>query len=128
MRFVKVNGFKLMKVGKTHNTLELDEDIIKESLIHHVFDNAPIVFNENKNFRDYRDNNVVEKFIKENVIGVILPGTVNFDGLYVTADVMLQEEFENRTQFDNWSIIMQEKDKCYFYYNSCELFSKGEKI
>ena len=128
MRFVKVNGFKLMKVGKTHNTLELDEDIIKESLIHHVFDNAPIVFNENKNFRDYRDNNVVEKFIKENVIGVILPGTVNFDGLYVTADVMLQEEFENRTQFDNWSIIMYKKDDCYFYYNSCELFSKGEKI
>ena len=38
MRFKKVYGFKLMKVGKTQNTLELDEDIIEESVFHHVFD------------------------------------------------------------------------------------------
>ena len=125
MRFKKVYGFELMKVGKTQNTLELDEDIIEESVIHHVFDNALIVFNENQNFKDYRNNDDVEKFVREKVIGVVLPDTVDFDGLYVTADVMLQEEFANRTHFDNWC-IEYDKDKCYFGYNSCELFSKEE--
>ena len=70
MRFKKVYGFKLMKVGKTQNTLELDEDIIEESVIHHVFDNAPIVFNENQNFKDYRNNDDVENFVRENVIAI----------------------------------------------------------
>ena len=125
MRFKKVYGFELMKVGKTQNTLELDEDIIEESIIHHVFDNAPIVFNESQKFKDYRNNDDVENFIKEKVIGVILPDTVDFDGFSVTADVMLQEEFANRTYFDNWC-IEYDKDKCYFGYNSCELFSKEE--
>ena len=125
MRFKKVYGFKLMKIGKTQNTLELDEDIIKESVIHHVFDNAPIVFNENQNFKDYRNNDDVKNFVREKVIGVVLPGTVDFDGLYVTTDVMLQEEFTNRTYFDNWC-IKYDKDKCHFGYNSCELFSKKE--
>lgn len=126
MRFKKVYGFQLMKVGKTQNTLELDEDIIKESVIHHVFDNAPIVFNENQNFKDYRNDKDVENFVREKVVGVILPDTVDFDGLYVTGDVMLQEEFANRTHFDNWC-IEYDKDKCYFGYNSCELFSKEEQ-
>ena len=54
-----------MKVGKTQNTLELDEDIIEESVIHHVFDNAPIVFNENQNFKDYRNSDDVKNFVRE---------------------------------------------------------------
>ena len=53
-----------MEIGKTQNTLELDEDIIEEFVIHHVFDNAPIVFNENQNFKDYRNNDDVKKLCK----------------------------------------------------------------
>lgn len=109
------------------NTLELDEDIIEESVIHHVFDNAPIVFNENQNFKDYRNNDEVEIFVREKVVGVILPDTVDFDGLYVTADVMLQEEFANRTHFDNWCIEYDKDKCCYFNYQNCELFSKEEQ-
>ena len=75
--------------------------------------------------KDYKDNNIVENFVREKVIGVVLPDTVNFDGLYVTGDVMLQEEFTNRTHFDNWC-IEYDKDKRYFSYKSCELFSREE--
>lgn len=125
MRFKKVYGFDLMKAGMTQNGLELREDIIEESIVHHAFDNAPIVFNENEAFKDYRDNDVVDNFIRQKVIGVVLPDTVDFDGLYVTGDVMLQEEFANRTHFDNWCIEFNE-GKSSFRYDSCELFSKEE--
>lgn len=125
MRFVKVYGFELMKVGKTQNTLELNEDLIEESVIYHVFDNKPIVFNENQNFKDYRDDDVVEKYMREKVVGVILPDTVDFNGFSVTADVMLLEDFKDRTHFDNWC-IQYDKDDCYFTYQCCELFSKEE--
>lgn len=125
MRFVKVYGFEILKVGKTQNSLVLSREVVEESVIHNVFDNAPIVFNENQNFKDYRNNDDVENFIKEKVIGVVLPDTVEFNGFKVTADVMLQEEFANRTHFDNWCIDY-DKNKPYFYYQSCELFSKEE--
>lgn len=124
VRFEKVHGFQLMKVGRIENNSP-NKDIIEESIIHHVFDNAPIIYNQNENFKDYRDNNIVEKYVRENVVGVILPNTVNFDGLYVTADVMLLKEFSNRTHFDNWG-IEYEKGDCYFNFCFCELFSINE--
>lgn len=126
MKLKKVNVFRIMKVGKTQNELELSEDIIKESVIHHVFDNAPIVFNDKQSFTDYTDSDVVEAFINTEVIGVILPDTVDFNGIDVTADVMLIEEFANRTHFDNWC-INYDKNKLWFDFNSCELFSKDEQ-
>lgn len=125
MRFKKVYGFDLMKVGKTQNSLELDEDIIEQAVVDHAFDNAPIVFNENESFKDYRDDEVVDNFFREKVIGVVLPNTVEFHGSYVTADVMLLEEFADRTHFDNWQIVLNE-EKTTFRYDSCELFSKEE--
>ena len=125
MRFKKIYGFILMKAGTTQNGLEVGTDIIKESIIHHEFDNAPIVFNENQSFKDYRDNVAVDNFIRQKVVGVVLPDTVDFDGIHVTGDVMLQEEFVNRTHFDNWCIEFDE-NKSSFRYNSCELFSKKE--
>ena len=125
MRFKKVYDFELMSVGKTQNDLELDEDIIEESVIHHVFDNAPIVFNENQNFKDYRDDNDIENYFKGKVVGVVLPGTVDFNGYWVSADVMLLEEFADRTHFDNWCIEYEKSDS-YFNYSHCELFSTNE--
>lgn len=126
MRFKKVYGFELMKVGKTQNDLELDEDVIEESVVHRVFDNAPIVFNENQNFKDYRNDDDIDNYFKGKVVGVILPDTVDFNGYWVSADVMLLEEFANRTHFDNWCITY-EKGDCYFKYNQCELFGMNEE-
>lgn len=126
MRFKKVYDFELMKVGKTQNDLVLDEDVIEESVVNRVFDNAPIVFNDNQNFKDYRNNNEVDIFTREKVIGVVLPDTVDFNGYSVTADVMLSEEFANRTHFDNWC-IEYEKGDLYFNYGHCELFGTSEE-
>lgn len=126
MRFKKVYEFELMRVGKTQNDLELDEDVIEESVVHRVFDNAPIVFNDKEIFKDYRNNDDVETFVREEVIGVVLPDTVDFNGYSVTADVMLLEEFASRTHFDNWC-IKYEKGDCYFEYGHCELFSTNEE-
>lgn len=127
MRFKKVYGFELMRIGETQNDLVLDEDVIEESVIHHVFDNAPIVFNENQKFKDYRNDDDIEIYFKEKVVGVVLPDTVDFNGYFVTADVMLLEEFANRSYFDNWCITY-EKGDCYFKYNHCELFRKEETL
>lgn len=126
MKYVKVHGFKLMRSGKTHNNYEVKEDDIEEAVIHHVFDSAPIVFNENQNFKDYRNDDNVEDFIREKVIGFVLPDTVDFNGFEVTGDVMLQEDFTDRTHFDNWCIEWDRDKHCYFNYCSCELFSKDE--
>jgi hypothetical protein len=114
-----------MEVGKTPNGLELDRETIELSIVHRVFDNAPIVFNENQNFKDYRDNDNIEKYFIEKVVGVIIPDTVDFNGYDVTADVMLLEKFANRTHFDNWC-IEYEKDDSYFKYRQCELFDTNE--
>ena len=126
MRFKKVCMFELMKVGKTQNGLELDREVIEESVANRVFDNAPIVLNDNQNFKDYRNNNEVDIFTRKEIIGVILPDTVDFNGYSVTADVMLLEEFANRTHFDNWC-IEYEKGDLYFKYGHCELFSTNEE-
>lgn len=125
MRFKKVYEFELMKVGKTQNGLEIDEGIIEESVIHRTFDGAPIIYNECQNFKDYRNNEDVDQFIKEKVVGVVIPGSVDFNSYSVTADVMLLEEFANRTHYDNWCIDY-DKDKCWFNYSHCELFSMEE--
>ena len=126
MGFKKVYDFILMEVGKTQNNLELDKDVIEESVVHHVFDNAPIVFNEKESFKDYRNDEDVENYFIGKVIGVVIPDTVNFNGYDVTADVMLLEEFANRTHFDNWC-INYEKGDSHFNYCHCELFSKDEE-
>lgn len=126
MRYVKVHGFELMRSGKTHNDYVVNEGDIEEAVIHHVFDGAPIVFNENQNFKDYRDNDNFEDFVKEKVVGVVLPDTVDFNGFEVTGDVMLQEDFADRTHFDNWCIEWDTDKRCYFNYCSCELFSNEE--
>ena len=124
MRFVKIPNFELMKKGTSMNgRLTLNEDIIEESVIHNVFDNAPIIYNEHQTLKDYRDEEIVENFYREKCIGVILPDTVDFNGFDVTGDVVLLEEFKNRTHFDNW-YIEYDKDKPYFKYLSCELFLK----
>lgn len=125
MRFKKVYDFELMRVGKTQNDLKLDEDVIELSVVHRVFDNAPIVFNENEYFKDYRNSDDIENYFIGKVVGVVIPDTVDFNGYSVTADVMLLEEFANRTHFDNWCIECEEGD-LYFKYNHCELFSASE--
>ena len=127
MKFVKIDNFVLMKTGKTQNDLELESNVIQESVNRHCFDNTPVVFNLDQDFKDYRDKDTVISFIEKNEIGFIIPNTGKFDGTYVTGDVMLQEEFANRTHFDNWMIVY-DKDKGYFNYNSCELFSSEEKV
>lgn len=111
MRFVKIPNFELMKKGTTMNGLTLNEDIIEESVIHNVFDNAPIIYNEHQTLKDYRDEEIVENFYREKCIGVILPDTVDFNGFDVIGDVMLLEEFKNRTHFDNW-YIEYDKESC----------------
>jgi len=116
---------------ETELTLELPVEeiitnVIEESVVQRVFDNAPIVFNENQNFKDYRNNDDVEIYFKEKIVGVVLPNTVDFNGYSVTANVMLLEEFANRTHFDNWC-IEYEKGDCYFKYNQCELFGTDEE-
>lgn len=126
MRFKKVYGFRLMEVGKTQNDLELDKDVVEESVVYHTFDNAPILFNENQNFKNYKNDDEVNKYFAGKVIGVVIPDTVDFNGYDVTADVMLLEEFANRTHFDNWS-ISYEKGDSHFNYCHCELFSMDKE-
>ena len=126
MGWKKVYGFELMRVGETQNNLVLDKKVIEESVSHCVFDYAPILFNKNQNFKNYKNDDEVNDYFVGKVVGVVISDTVKFDGHSVTADVALLEEFANRTHFDNWS-ISYEKGDSYFDYCHCELFSMDEE-
>lgn len=126
MDFIKISNFKLMKIGKTNNDFELKENIVKQSIINHTFDNKPIIYNKNQEFNNYENKKETKNFINEKIIGLILTNTVNFDGLYVTADIILYDNnFSKRTHFDNWLINYDNENSC-FEFESCELFSETE--
>lgn len=126
MRFIKVTNFEIMRVGKTQNTLKITKSAIQKCMKLYGFNNAPIVFNNNQEFKDYRDNDTVDNFQREKCIGVII-GDIVFDELSgsVFASVMLQEEFRSRKHFDNWQIDYDKEDDD-FKYCACELFSPEE--
>lgn len=127
MRFKKVCKFKLMTVGESKNKTIITEEMINTAINNKVFDNAPIIFNDEQFFTDYTDDNQVLEYMYEYCCGVVLPDTASFDGLCVTADVMLLEEMSSRTYYDNWIIEMDpEKDAIKFHYVACELFTEGE--
>lgn len=117
MKFVKVEKFKLMHIGTTMNGLEITEEAAIKAV--KSFYGKPIIYNENQNLRDYRNNDEVNSYYKDRCIGVILPETVGGKDGYVFGDVMLLEEFANKTEYDNWLIQYEDGD---FTYCACEIF------
>ena len=123
MKLIKIENFELMRVGITQNGLDITKELIEQLIERHEFDNAPVVFNSQQQFRDYRDDDIVRDFCYDQCIGYVLQDTVRFDGVKVTAAVMLDSSFLNRTHYDNWCIQM-DGSKCE--YQHCELFYKEE--
>lgn len=123
MEFTKIENFELMRVGITPNGLDITKELIDNLIERHEFDNAPVVFNSQQQFRDYRVDDIVRDFRYDQCIGYVLRDTVRFDGVKVTATVMLDDSFANRTHYDNWCIQM---DGSECEYQHCELFYKEE--
>lgn len=121
MEFTKIENFELMRVGITPNGLDITKELIDNLIERHEFDNAPVVFNSQQQFRDYRVDDIVRDFRYDQCIGYVLRDTVRFDGVKVTATVMLDDSFTNRTHYDNWCIQM-DGPECE--YQHCELFYK----
>ena len=116
----RVFNFKLMSVGTTPNGLEVTEEMLFDMLDDRQFDNLPIIFNENEQFKDYRDNNVTEEFNSNHIVGFVSSDARYEDG-DILATVFLSEEFANKTKYDNWQIEIDENNN--ITYCSCELFS-----
>lgn len=123
----EVKNFKLMEVGVTPNGFEITKEMIENSLS--TFANKPIVYNEQEKLKDYRDDEIVEKFNEEFCIGGIQDDVV-FENNIVTATVFFFDDlFENiidssvfeKTERDNWQITVSENGKG-FVYAACELF------
>ena len=112
-----VKDFVLMDVGKTQNNLVITYEMLDKSI--HTFDGKPIIHNKNKELTDYRDKGKVEDYYSDKLIGVIIPDTVEMIGGTVFADVVLEEMFANKSQYDNWLIAYEDGA---FTYDACELY------
>lgn len=123
MKLKRIDNFELIRVGETPNGLTISREAIEEAVARHAFNNAPIVFNDRQTFIDYRDNTDVQRFRDTHCIGYVVADTAVFDGEKVTATVMIQKEFANRSCYDNWCIDYDD-DGSYLDYHHFELFGK----
>lgn len=117
MRFVEKCNFILLKVGN-YNGLNLNEQLVKESIFNGAFNNAPIVLKGK--ISSYKNKKEVEKYINKNCIGVVIPRTVSYCEGCVIANVLLKEKYSDKTEFCNWSIEYDDRDN-YFEYSFCEV-------
>lgn len=108
----KISNFKLMKL--VDGTL-MNKEVIENSIANKVFDNAPIILIDLQTTYDILK--------KEQVIGFVTPDTVKIDDGYVVADVILFNDINNKTCYDNWMIRINDDHSCYLSY-SCELYSE----
>lgn len=126
MKFVEIDDFEIMRVGKTRNDLVITEDSIYNCYKNRGFVNRPIILNRNQEFKDYTNDEIVNKFTQDQCIGYITEN-VNYNpwtGI-LTARVGLLDKFAQRTHFDNWQ-IKYDKETGNFEYCACELFSEDE--
>lgn len=109
----KISGFVLMHIGKQPVHSYITKEVIEKAIENRTFNSAPIVFEDGS------------AYAGEEVVGVVIPNTVRFDGEKVVADVLITEKFKKRTQYDSWS-FQTNKDKSEFFYCSCELFTEND--
>lgn len=131
MRFVKKENFIIMAVGDQAAENSITHQEIGEALREKSFDNAPIIFNYDEWFdhAEYdEDEAELDSYMYECCCGVVLPGTVKYDGFHVTADVMLMEDYASRTYCDGWCIrkCIDENETSHIIYDAGEIYDEGE--
>jgi len=124
MDYTIIDRFKIMDCNVAPNGLEITENMLTNALANRVFSNKPIIFNDNQNFKDYRNIGDVENYQTENCIGHITENVWQENDKNIYATVFIQSEFANRTGFDNWMIDIESNYTDMFIYCSCELFNK----
>lgn len=108
----------LMYKGKTANDLEITEEMILNSL--HTFKNKPLVLNNKQELKDYRNDELVQKFNKAHEIGMVVSVEYKEEG-FVEGEVIFRDTKYARDVFDNWQITLSD-DKKSFVLNSIEIF------
>lgn len=100
----------LMKSGKTLNDLVISNDLLVKAFASGVFEKAPIVFNENESYKDYRDKKATEFYFSDKVVGFIIHGTVKYSNeeKAVFAEAWVEDDFSEKTTYDNWQIELDD--------------------
>lgn len=120
---MEIKEFILMEIGIAPNGFEITKEMVENAL--DSFTNCPIIYNKKAIFKDYRDNDTVENFNNDFIIGFIkgdieildnkLIGTVGFfDDLLERFELQI-----NKNKYDNWQIIVENGN---FTYRACEIF------
>ena len=121
----------LMKSGKTLNDLVINNDLLVKAYVSGVFEKAPIVFNENESYKDYRDKEATEVYFSDKVVGFVVMGTVIYSDKdkAVFADAWVDDDFSEKTTYDNWQIELDDDidggKKITSYI--CEFYNKDVK-
>ena len=118
----------LMKSGKTLNDLVITDNLLVKAFASGVFQNAHIVYNENESYNDYRDREATERYFSDKIVGFVIPGTVIYSDKdkAVFADVWVEDEFSEKTSYDNWQIELDNDingSKKIISY-TCEFYNK----
>ena len=120
-----------MKAGKTQNDLVISESLLVKAFASGVFQNAPIVYNKDGSYKDYRDDESTEAYFSDKVVGFVIPGTVMYsnDKKAVLCEAWVEEEFGGKTCYDNWQFTVDDDTdgtkKITAY--ACEFFNEKEK-
>lgn len=110
----------IMELGETANGLNITKEMILSSI--NTFSMKPIVFNDREVLKDYTNDEIVDKFNNENVIGLIRGG-VEIVGNEVYAEILILDKYVDKWKgkYDNWCIQLNE-DKTKFELISIECF------
>lgn len=108
-----------MQIGETQNGFILTKEMVLNSL--DTFTDVPIVYKES--FKNYRDDEVVNKFNKEYAIGVIV-GNIEVTDKEVFADINIWDKYLDKWKgkYDNWCIQFDDDEKSKFKLYSVECF------
>lgn len=106
----------------TGNGWYISEEAVKHALDSGDLDNnIPIILNKNgERYKNYQKP-ISEVYDETSVIGYVLPNTLTFAGGILMGHVMIQEEYKDRTSYDNWCIDYDKKTN-YFRLLSVELY------
>jgi len=111
----------IMTIGMTENNWELTREMIENSL--ESFYNAPIVWNEKSEYKDY---NNIDNYKNCKVIGIIPENSkIVIEDNNVYADIKLFKEYSKmdlwKDKYNNWCILFDDS-KIKFKLESIEVF------
>lgn len=119
--FKEILDCPIMEIGITDNGLEITKSMVENSLESFLY--KPIVYKDEQ-FLDYTDDDTVNKFIREKVVGMVV-SVPKVIGNKVLADILLLDQYVQHWngKYDNWCVYFDGYLEGKFDFYSLEIYS-----